>query len=103
MEDVERIRATIDEHGRCINQYGDQIAGLTLVIVGDSNKHVRGLLERTEALENLAQELASWKRDINTSMRVGIMYLRILAITLGVIGLAAWRDGILTIISIFGG
>ena len=49
MDDMTAIRATVDEHGRIINEHGDQIAGLSLVVLGDGSKRVRGLLAHRKA------------------------------------------------------
>jgi len=103
MDDMTAIRATVDEHGRIINEHGDLIDGLSLVVLGDGSKRVRGLLERTDNLEKLAQELRAWRQDINTSIRMGLIYLRILAALLGLVGLAAWQAPLSAIIAAISG
>jgi len=103
MDNMDAIRATVDEHGRIINEHGDQIAGLSLVVLGDGSKRVRGLLERTDNLEKLAQELGAWRHDINTSIRMGLIYLRILVALLGLVGLAAWQAPLSAIIAAISG
>ena len=64
---------------------------------------VRGLLERTDNLEKLAQELGAWRHDINTSIRMGLIYLRILVALLGLVGLAAWQAPLSAIIAAISG
>jgi len=103
MDNMDAIRATVDEHGRIINEHGDLIDGLSLVVLGDGSKRVRGLLERTDNLEKLAQELGAWRHDINTSIRMGLIYLRILVALLGLVGLAAWQAPLSAIIAAISG
>ena len=59
--DIDIVRARVDKHGRILDEHGKAIDGLALVVLGDSQKHVRGLLQRTDDLEKLTQEVRDWR------------------------------------------
>lgn len=90
--DIDIIRARVDKHGRILDEHGRAIDGLALVVLGDSQKHVRGLLQRTDDLEKLTQEVRDWRRDMATAYRMGMVYARIAVALLTATGLAAWRE-----------
>lgn len=101
--DVEIANARIDEHGRLITQVGDRqniqalrIDGLTLVIYGDDEKQVKGLLERTSNLERQTSEIQQWRRDIMIYARIGLG-------TLGITAAGTWWPFIREFLIFLGG
>lgn len=82
--DVQITNARVDEHGRLITQQGERqniqasrIDGLTLVIFGDTEKRVKGLLERTGDLEKVTSEIQQWRREIMIYARIGTAILSV--------------------------
>lgn len=82
--DNQIINARLDEHGRLITQQGERqniqavrIDGLTLVMYGDDEKRVKGLLERTSDLERQTSDILQWRREIMIYLRVGIFILTV--------------------------
>ncbi len=66
---MDAIRATVDEHTPSTSIMTRSPACRSWCWA--MRQAVRGLLERTDNLEKLAQELGAWRHDINTSIRMG--------------------------------
>lgn len=101
--ELDVIRGRIDEHGRILDEHGEAIEGLTLVVLGDDKRQIKGLLQRTTDLEKLTKEVKDWRRDMETAWRVGIIYARVMVALLGVLGLAAWKDALAGLLKIIAG
>jgi hypothetical protein len=101
--EVEIIHARLDEQGRLITQHGDRLNihatrmdGLMLVVFGDDEKEIKGLLHRTGELEKLTAEIQLWRRDIMIYARAGIAILSFTSI-------GTWLPYILDFLEMIGG
>lgn len=101
--EVEVIHARLDEHGRLINQHGDRLNihatrmdGLMLVVFGDDEKEIRGLLQRTGENEKMLNEISQWRRDIRVATKIGLSLL-------GIIGVGTWLPVVKAILDTLGG
>jgi hypothetical protein len=90
--DFEFIRARIDEHGRIIDQHGVAINGLVMVVQGDSTMRVKGLLERTEAIEKIADEFQQLRRDVSVYWKSARIISGVIIALLSIPALATLRD-----------
>jgi hypothetical protein len=93
---IEVIRARIDEHGRILTDHGEQIKGLLLVVQGDDEKHVKGLLERSADHDEQIRQIQQWRREM-------AIYARIVVGLLGATGVGVWRDVLQGILKSLGG
>lgn len=101
--EVEIIHARQDEQGRLINQQGERlniqssrIDGLMLVVLGDDEKQIKGLLHRTGELEKLLKEISEWRRDLKIATKIGLTLL-------GITGIGTWLPIIRTVLEAIGG
>lgn len=101
--EVEIIHARQDEQGRLINQQGERlniqssrIDGLMLVVLGDDEKQIKGLLHRTGELERLIKEISEWRRDLKVATKIGLTLL-------GITGIGTWLPVIRAILEAVGG
>lgn len=97
------IRAKIDEHGRQLTEHGESIEGLALVVMGNTEMQVRGLLQRTHDLEELTKEVKAWRTSMGVYWNVALFYARIIVSLLGLLGLAAYRPALEAIVEILAG
>ncbi|MCC6457257.1 MAG: hypothetical protein IT328_20050 [Caldilineaceae bacterium] len=101
--EVEIIRARVDEHGRLITQQGERLNiqstrmdGITLVVYGDDEKEIRGLLQRTGKLEGTIAEIQLWRRDI-------MIYARAVLAILAFTSIGTWLPYIRDFLHLLGG
>ncbi len=93
----------LDEHGNRLDRHDERlnidatrIDGLQLVVMGDKDKRIDGLLDRTGKLEELTAEIQQWRRDIMIYARAGVA---ILAAT----SLGTWLPYIQQFLKLLGG
>lgn len=93
----------LDEHGRLINQQGERLNihaarmdGLMLVVYGDDEKEIKGLLQRTGKLENTITEIQLWRRDI-------MIYARAVLAILAFTSIGTWLPYIRDFLNLVGG
>lgn len=99
----EMLYARVDEHGNLIKQHGERlnahaqrIDGLSLVVMGDKNMQIEGLVDRTKALEQLTQEIQQWRRDTMLVSRIAIALLSI-------VGVGTWIPIVRSLLQLLGG
>lgn len=101
--EMQVIHARLDEQGRLISQHGERLNihatrmdGLMLVVFGDDEKEIKGLLHRTGELEKLTNEIQRWRHDLMIYARIGIGLL-------GLMVSGIWLPYIQQLTKMFGG
>lgn len=101
MPDMTEVR--LNEHGdrlkhhdERLNMHGKRFDEFTLILKGDKELDVPGLIGRTAAIELSLRELLQWRRDIMIYAKAGVA---ILAIT----GLGTWLPYIEQFLRFLGG
>ena len=86
----------LKSHDDRLNLHGKRFDEITLILKGDKELDVPGLLGRTAAIELSLRELLQWRRDIMIYAKAGVA---ILAIT----GLGTWLPYIEQFLRFLGG
>lgn len=97
------ILARLDEYNRIVTLHGERINmtearvnGLTLVVMGDSEKKIPGLLQRTVENEETIERLELWRHDM-------LLFTKVIAALLSVLALGQWLPFIQTLLKVMGG
>lgn len=86
----------LNAHDERLNLHGARIDGLQLVVMGDRDKRIDGLLDRTGKLEDLTEEIQQWRRDMMIYAKAGVSLL-------AVMGLGTWMPYIQAWLGLIGG
>lgn len=65
----------LKQHDERLNIHATRFDDVTLILKGNKELEIRGLLERTAAIEASLTELLQWRRDIMIYARAGIAIL----------------------------